>query len=128
MKIIWLDDDVNRSTLKAYYDELTDAGKKVIRFNNPDSFLSEFAKIEHNVLIVDIMMPTGNILTKEESKAGYETGIAVVKRYKKQFPNNRVIIFSILPPDSIKIIANSLNTEFLAKRKTKPHELLAKIK
>ena len=120
MKLLWVDDDINKFTLGAYLDEFRDNSVDIIEINNPDQFLNEFKEIEHDCLIMDIMMPTGSCLTSRETNAGFETGFKLVEIYRKIFSNKRVVIFSIITNDKAKKLSKELNAEYKSKKHENP--------
>lgn len=121
MKIIWVDDDINIS-MKPFVDELRDNNHKVIKVNHPDKFLKKYFDMECDLLIMDIMMPLGFSLTREETKFGHETGVALIKKYKLKYPERKIIIFSIVGDDNIRKISSDLGLPYKSKRKTNPKQ------
>jgi len=122
MKILWVDDDINSFNLRAYLDTIKDGGIDVYTIQDPDTFLEQFESIEHDCLIMDVMMPTGETLTTKETNSGFETGFKLIEIYRKSIPESRIIIFSIVPGEKAKDSSKRFNTQYKSKRNETPSE------
>lgn len=60
--------------------------------------LPELEYFNHDVIILDIMMPVPNNWTREEQKdagGGLNTGIVLFKKIRKNHPSKPILIFSL---------------------------------
>jgi CheY-like chemotaxis protein len=97
--ILWVDDDIIEA-LRAYADELSDASYKVIMARNVDEMWSalETAYKDISLIIMDVLMPTGNRVDSEESRAGQRTGLVLIKRIKEHdsYKKIPIMIFTVV--------------------------------
>ena len=124
--LLWVDDDISAS-LDAFSDELKEAGYNIIGAKTPEEMWDKLKSNNINGIILDIMMPTGEKITKEESQMGVKTGFVLAKKLrdeKSEYKNIPLIIFTILNDSDISLWASENNIPFLVKQYTLPHELL----
>jgi len=121
-KIIWVDDDIKGFSIRAYLDELIDNNIEVIEIDDPDKFLIDYENIEHEGLIMDVMMPTGTKLSHKETNAGLETGLKLIEIYREKFKTKKIIIFSILNADNVKSVSRKYNATYISKTDMTPLE------
>ncbi|ESS71676.1 CheY-like receiver [Methyloglobulus morosus KoM1] len=129
--ILWLDDD-NDSSLMGYLDEIRDNNYLVKRSQTPDEFFNDLNKNYRNVqlIIMDIMIPTGNKITPEESKSGLITGQCVINKIKQDnlTTNIPILILTVVERQEANTWATERNIPYLIKSKTFVDELLTQIK
>lgn len=77
-------------------DAIKDAGFKVLEAQNPEEGLKLIDERSGNLsaVILDIMMDPGKAFSQEETRAGFETGIAVARRIREKYPQLPIIGFS----------------------------------
>lgn len=79
-KIMWVDDDINRSILRPYLDELTERGYAIIRVQSVDEIKSTInSSMPISLMILDVSMPPGESLDFKESRGGIQTGYLLLK-------------------------------------------------
>lgn len=126
--IMWIDDDVASSTLRAYRDEIKENGFDLI----PVDCVDELNKKEHlyntvDLIILDSMIPVGELLKNEnDTKGGIFSGILIYEKLLKNL-NLPIIIFSILSDEYLINWQQSNNFEYLNKLDTDPERLITKI-
>lgn len=129
--ILWVDDDTIPS-LRAYYDELIDAGYHVEIARDPDEMWDKLAEYldKVNCIIMDILLPTGNSVDREEADMGYSTGLVLLQHLKndEKFKDIPLIILTILNESKIKAWAKKNNIPFCNKQETTSLDLLKKLK
>lgn len=129
--ILFIDDDKRR--MKSYVDEL-EYSEYVVEFKSDVDSAIEFFK--HNqkqveLVILDIMMPAGNIFNNTQTENGLRTGICLYQEIRKQKETIPIIIFtntSISGDKSLNDIENNEMTLFCAKDSFVPKELVKQIK
>jgi CheY-like chemotaxis protein len=92
--ILFIDDE--RRRIQSFIDELELNDHKVKFESNVDDALDFFAS-NHNqldLLILDVMMPTGNTFNDKEADNGFKTGICFYGKVRQQKPNIPIIIFT----------------------------------
>ena len=99
VKILWIDDDINRVKLQPYLDCFEDNGYEVIGVANPDD-VENAIESHRNIqcIILDVSMPTGENIDVNESKRGMRTGLLVLKKLNADVSLNSVkkIVFTIV--------------------------------
>ena len=98
-KILWIDDDINRSPLMPFVDEFKEKGYAIVKAENPDEGF-EIVSRQHDFLciIVDISMPLGESIPFGEAKGGMQTGIVILKRLidNPNLKNVKKVVFTIV--------------------------------
>jgi len=127
--ILWVDDD--SITLRAYIDELEEAGYKVVMAKDPDEMWSKLSLYDSlvNAIIMDILMPTGNQIDSQEAEMGYSTGLILLNQLQDNelYKNIPVVIVTILTAQKVVEWARVHGVPFLNKHMTSPEELLEKL-
>jgi len=77
--ILWVDDEVY--ALREFYDELKDEGFNIIKATNATHGMKVFLSREYdiNLVIIDIMTPSGENFSIIETKGGYVSGLALAR-------------------------------------------------
>jgi len=130
--IIWVDDDLNLYTRSFRY-EIEDGGYEIETFHKPDNAINFFRENASEIsgAIIDIMLPTGDFFTAEETNMGTQTGKLLIEEFikignivGKKIP---MLIFSISNNNQILAWAKNEGIPYLLKQETFPRELLEKI-
>lgn len=107
IKIIWVDDDINRPELRAEKDELSERGCEIIAVQGADSFLEMLrdprGNFDCDCIILDLSMPVGSEFSLKDAEYGSRTGILLMKRIRDSFLFSKVkiIIYSIVDNDEV---------------------------
>lgn len=129
--ILWIDDD-NALSLMSYIDELEEGGLEVVHIRVPDQMgdAIEARRNRIQAIIMDILMPTGNLIDIGEARQGYRTGLVLLKRLKEdsRYATIPVLIFTILSNQEVKEWAARYKVPLLLKQETTPQQLCAAIK
>lgn len=128
MKVLIVDDD--QYFAEPLIWELRERGYEVETCGAIEDVLSEDKKIRINKLpdcvILDIMMPHGEIFTKQETNRGAETGLRLLNIIHKEWPNVPVIIVTVRDditlPGMKKQFGDTVRRIFL--KPTKPSEIV----
>lgn len=123
-KILWVDDDVNTGALRAFVDEFVDNGIQVEKIDNPDDFLNMLPRSDFDCLILDVLMPVGQKLSREETEGGTATGLALLNRYLKEPVQKPVIICTIRNDEQVRRFAIERNIPYKLKQLLDPDELV----
>ena len=131
-KIILIDDESRN--MDSYSRELTLEFKNkydVALVNDVDSAY-EFLKKNHDnikLVILDIMMPSGELLKDVDTDDGLRTGVCFHKKIRNNFPELPIIMFTNFSSEELE---NQINqdkqSKFLQKADYLPFELVDEIK
>lgn len=129
--ILWLDDDINRSSLRNFV-ETVEEEFCVIRVENPKEALSvlEERSEQLTLFIIDIIMPTSNLFDRDRVKGGTSTGIEFLKLIKKDAKYDKlpIMFYSIRFDQEALSYAEDNGMPFVVKQRTPLSEFLAKVK
>lgn len=129
--ILWLDDDINRSSLKNFVETIEEEFE-VIRCTNPKDALAELEeKIDQiNLFIVDIIMPTSNLFDREKVNGGTSTGIELVRLIKNDVKYKKlpVMFYSIRYDQKASSYAEQNNIPLIIKQRTPLSEFINEVK
>jgi len=105
VKILWVDDDINRLKLQPYLDAFEDKGFKIIKVANPDD-VDKAIKSNSDIqcIILDISMPPDNSIDLKASKQGMRTGLVVLKELTsiKSLDHVKKIVFTTANDAEVK--------------------------
>ena len=122
--ILLIDDDI--FGMKPYRLALESAGFEVASAEDPDVALS--ALREHaedlELIVLDVMMPSGQALKDEDVEQGLRTGRVLLSRIREEHADCPVIVLSITSVDDFGV----KDVEFLHKADTLPSELVEIVK
>ncbi|MCG7963149.1 MAG: hypothetical protein N0E54_10655 [Candidatus Thiodiazotropha taylori] len=97
--ILWVDDDINTS-LRPYIDELEDAGFNVLQAENLERMKNVLESSDDlvSLIILDVMMPTGQSISLKESHGGQFTGLVVAKELLSivQYKEIPILLFTLM--------------------------------
>lgn len=127
-KILWVDDDINTIGLRAFVDEFSDDGIEIEKINNPDAFQTVLDNITFDCLIMDMMMPTGENLTLQETKGGLHTGLRLLETYLKKGNTKPIIIFTVLNDEIVREWASDHDVPYKLKQNEKAETFFNYIK
>jgi CheY-like chemotaxis protein len=121
--ILFVDDD-NRY-IKSYIEELRYCGYEVIHQNNVDKAIGfVFDKIEDiDLLLLDIMMPPGELFENQDTFYGLRTGLFFLKEVKELSFNHvfPIVIFTNVPANNLP---NETRELVLQKEEYSPSDLV----
>jgi len=81
-KILWVDDALDGGALDSEIDELTDQGFVVVQALNPDEAIRILNQYKDFVcIVIDVIMPFGNVFTFGDTQNGNLTGFALLKKF-----------------------------------------------
>jgi len=130
VKILWIDDDINRLKLQPYLDGFEDGGFEIIKVANPDDVDKA---IESNrdiqCIILDISMPTGESFGTKKSKGGMRTGLLVLGKLvdNARMDHIKKVVFTIVSNAEVKEYCNSWGIPCLLKQDYIASSFVAKI-
>jgi DNA-binding NtrC family response regulator len=96
MKILLIDDD--KFYVEPLLWELNEQKFNVIYCKSIDNILGENGKLKEeqpDCILLDIMMPRGDMYSKKETDAGKDTGLRLLADIYKERPNVPVIIITV---------------------------------
>ncbi len=101
--ILFIDDE--KRYVKNYIEALEEVGFEVNYINNVGDAL-EFIKSEESkkieLIVLDVMMPSGKIFTNEETDEGLNTGIGFYKKFRDNFPNTKVFMLTNVTRENVR--------------------------
>ena len=130
VKILWVDDDIDRLKLQPYLDAFEDKDFEIIKVANPDDVDKA---IESNrdiqCIILDISMPTGESIGVKESKGGMRTGLLVLGKLVSNDSIRLIkkVVFTIVSNAEVKEYCNSRGIPCLLKQDYVASSFVAKI-
>lgn len=113
-KILWIDDDINGPEMMSQYDALEDKGCIITPITNPDQLQFDTIVL-YDCIILDMYMPTGDNLSFQETRVGSRTGFVLLKKIKKEFPNAKVVVFSVSDIPDVRKYCNDNSVEYWVK-------------
>lgn len=122
--ILFVDDEKRR--MDSYVQDLVLSGHKVEFKSDVDSALEFFAenRTQIKLLILDIMMPTGESFDDAQTDYGLRTGIAFYHNIREQNPSLPTIIFTNVSDEKLaEEISRGSNVLFCQKDNFLPFEL-----
>ena len=118
--ILIIDDDL--FGMKSYRLTLEEGGYDVAVAETPDEAMKILETDKENVelILLDVMLPTGNLLLDHDVEQGLRTGKVLFEILRDQFPQIPIIVLSITAAEDF----GKEGIEFLWKADTLPSELL----
>jgi CheY-like chemotaxis protein len=98
-KILLVDNEV--TYLMPYVGALRDHGYQVEIARNPQESMSALKNKQFHATIVDIMLPHADEFSHEETQGGHQTGLALARWIRKEFPSVLVVGISVRVDDEI---------------------------
>ena len=131
-KILWIDDDIHRSFLRSYVDELNENQFSIIKVNNVDDINDTINKEEKesiSIIIVDIAMPPGKKMDLGQARGGLRTGKNILEQLEKNDRLNNVpmIVFTNIDDDFVKNYCKHKNIPYLKKEDFFADELVKEL-
>jgi CheY-like chemotaxis protein len=127
--ILFIDDEKRR--MDSYVLELKISQYSVIFEQNVDCAIKLFEDHKENInlIILDMMMPTGTVFKNDQTEKGMRTGLCFYKFVRKHKPDLPIIIFTNVSgsdlPDSIN---ENDNFQIFQKDVLFPFELAEQVK
>jgi signal transduction histidine kinase len=131
MKILWIDDDINRLSLRPYIDEFHHNGFDVIGVENSDDIEKSIASnADILCVIVDLSMPIGKNFDVIEAKRGLRAGFAILQELNKNYRLSHIpkIVFSIAEDPKVYQYCVSNSIKYLLKYDYSPNTFVETIK
>jgi CheY-like chemotaxis protein len=127
--ILFVDDEPE--WIQAYKDELQilaiGESHVIPTIDQADQFLREQSE-NIVLLILDIMMPPGRVVSSGEAELGLRTGVKFYEKIRKKMPELPIIVLTNVRDDKVK---DRFSREplcwFLNKRSTLPYELADRV-
>ena len=111
--ILWVDDEVR--SIDLYATELQKAGHHVTVVGSVDDAVKSLRSKVFDIMILDNMMPPGDLFTELDTMHGLRTGIYFAQYTRLHFPELAIVVISIAPPaehDLRFLFANGIRFEF----------------
>ncbi|MBW4478664.1 MAG: response regulator [Tolypothrix brevis GSE-NOS-MK-07-07A] len=122
--ILFVDDE--RRRMDSYVQDLILSGHEIEFKSDVDSALEFFVdnQTQIKLLILDIMMPTGESFDDDQTHYGLRTGIAFYQKIREQNPSLPTIIFTNVSDENLaEEISRGSNVLFCQKDNFLPFEL-----
>jgi CheY-like chemotaxis protein len=103
---------------------LKDEGFQVILSNSPEDAIEKIQKENPDLVVLDVMLPHGNLFTNAETKGGFDTGIALARKILAEYPAIRVMAYTNRISRDTKSWFETRGLEYI--RKGEPPEILVK--
>ncbi|KAA6335362.1 hypothetical protein EZS27_016400 [termite gut metagenome] len=119
IKILWIDDDINRQVLKPYIDEFEENGFAIIGVANPDEIENKLNLMQNlKCIILDISMPYGTKIDPVEAKQGIKTGLIVLQQLVNNLSlkNIKKVVFTITDNDEVRDYCDKNVIDYLEKK------------
>lgn len=131
IKILWIDDDINRQALRPYIDEFSESGIYITKASNPDeSFIKLQENNDFDCIIVDISMPYGERIKSEDAKGGMQTGLIVLQNLVADNELSKIpkVVFTIVTNPDVRKYCEDNNIPYLEKQEYYSHSFVQKIR
>jgi len=131
VKILWIDDDINRLKLQPYLDGFEDGGFEIIKVASPDDVDKTIeSNSDIKCIILDVSMPTGESIGAKESRGGMRTGLLVLGKMvdNTSIGHIKKVVFTIVSHAEVKDYCNSKGIPCLLKQDYVASSFVAKIK
>ncbi len=131
-KIIFIDDETR--AMESYFQELKlefDNQYEIVFLKDVDSAYKFLQKKRDKIklVILDDMMPPGNLLKDIDTDGGLRTGVRFHKKIRNIFPNLPIIMFTNFSNEELESkIKQDKQSKFLNKADYLPFELVDEIK
>lgn len=125
--------DNEKSRMQVYIEELEIAGYQVELKTDIDSALQYWHENQDKIdlLILDIMMPSGKLSGEPKINGGLRTGIVFYQKVRENNQNVPIIFLTnvskISDPELEKEIVNNPKSKFLQKLETLPSQLIEEV-
>jgi CheY-like chemotaxis protein len=106
-RILLIDDEANGETpqdfdpysttyMWYYTQELRESGFVVVETNNVDDAIAilEFDPQGFDAIVLDLMMPWGQMFTADETEQGVRTGVLLADRISEISPRSRIVVLT----------------------------------
>ena len=129
--ILWIDDEINTSSLRPYLDEFGENGVSIVKVKNLDALnhIIDSVWSSLSVIILDIIMPPGENIGLNRAKGGLQTGLIVLENLLNDERLNNVpkIVFSNINVFEIKAFCKKNNIPILRKSDYASDEFIKKV-
>lgn len=124
--ILWVDDDIDGFALMADRDELESRGCRIIEASRPDNLLKVLREqiLKIDCIIVDIVMPTGE-LDMKEAEYGMRTGLALIRKIRESdsiYKDTPIIVYTVIGDDNVRQYCKDNNIPYLDKSSVSSEE------
>ena len=132
-KILWVDDDINNPELRPDLDALNEKGHELTLVSNIVDFIKLLNRTkkptQYDCIIIDMMMPPGDVFDMRESEYGCRTGLLLIERIKKNasFSNSKIILYSISQDEELMEKCNDMGITYLNKAELLSKEFATKV-
>lgn len=132
-KIVWVDDQIHTAVMRPDKDEMEANGFDIYPIDSSDMFIDFInnAKTldDYACIIIDLMMPVGEILDIKKVRRNIDTGLELIKRCKKKFKNSKIVVYTQLKdPEKAKNYCNDKGIPFWEKDEILPSKLVSNLK
>jgi DNA-binding NtrC family response regulator len=96
-KVLYVEDEARRLWVQAIRDRLRRYGYEIDLVDGPTGALAALRRSPrgYNAILLDVLMPTENLYTSEESAAGSNTGLLLLKDIRELDTQIPIVIVSV---------------------------------
>jgi CheY-like chemotaxis protein len=129
-RILWIDEDIG--LLQSHYDHLKIIGHHdLVIATDPEKAIEEIDRWGDSidVIILDIMLPVGEMFSIEEANLGLTTGVILLEQIKSKLPDVPIVVLTAVANEAVKqlILASGIPEEYYFDKPIGPRNLLAKV-
>lgn len=129
-KILCIDEDVG--ILQSHYDHLELFGHHdLVIATDPEETIEAIDRWGDgiDVIILDIMLPVGEMFGVEEANLGLTTGVLLLEQIKGVLPDVPIVVLTAIANQAVKqrILASGIPEEYYLDKPIGPRDLLIKI-
>ncbi|RJP67749.1 MAG: response regulator [Candidatus Abyssobacteria bacterium SURF_17] len=99
-RILWVDENLD-SSLRYHYMCLETGGFELDKARTMREALDLYTKKHYDLVILDLLMPGGDVFTREETKDGANSGMLLFKKLKAIKKDVPFIIFSAIVDEEV---------------------------
>jgi CheY-like chemotaxis protein len=129
MSILVVDDDLRR--MESVIDQLRDDGFEVEPVATIDEAYLRISAHPNGIecVILDIMMPPGNLLVDEDTESGLRSGVRFFDRIRLSHPNLPVLVLTNIDDQRAEeLFAQKSHCKFYRKEELRPKEVTEQVR
>ena len=99
MTVLYIDDEANSEAMKSKFEGMATYDLDVIAVSDVSQAMPTLRRLRKSIqcVVLDVIMPTGNAYTLEETNGGMLTGLFLLRDIRAEFADLPVILVSVMP-------------------------------
>jgi len=128
-KVLFIDDDIDTEQMESIIDILLYEGIKVTPISDLEYLQKNMVTLisEHDLIVLDILMPPQEAYSLDDSVDGSITGLLVLKDIRDKFQNIPIIILSVKQKFESQNELSKYNINAILEKPVRAFELIKEI-